>query len=169
MHALHRTFICLKRPTQFGFGIVSVKRNEVDTLVSFKTEADAKRAKNIMTSGTWVYKHRSECEFLSAILPAEETWRVTGEQLVECGIGKFGIDRCFVDEDGCIVVDEAYFLNRDVCTEKFRARLVAVASDWGSLAEPPQAGDDPHGEHGGDVYPGHALGHEDACDGDGYE
>ena len=134
MHPLQKSFMCIKAPTWYGHAIVSVKRNNVDTLLAFRSKQDALLAREIMSAGVWVYKHRWNCLFLAPI-PAmvsveDNTWTLTGQDLVNYGIGMFGVDECKIDKDRCIVMQDAFFLNREVSCDDARARLVHMESGW---------------------------------------
>jgi hypothetical protein len=177
-HAMARPFICLKNATRAGFAVVSVPRNDVHTILAFRSESEALRARCIMSKGVWVLKRRRECEFLSPIPaiddpsdPSTNVWKTTGAHILHYGIGRFGVDECHVDDDGCIVLVQAFFINRDVPEPEFRRTLQRSMrrSASGTTEHPPGDGYESDCDHGGHVDEGDALGQDEARDGDRHE
>jgi hypothetical protein len=133
-HPLNRQLHCLQSASRHGSCIVSVVRNQVPTIVSFGSRKEALRASLIMSSGVWVYKAKRECLFLESIAPrapgraqCPTVWATTGRHLLEFGMNSFGVDECVIDEDGCIVMARAFFINRDLKDRDLRRIL---AEQW---------------------------------------
>jgi hypothetical protein len=112
---MNRTFHCLKNATPSGFGIVSVYHNKTSAILSFKSDETALHARAIMSEGVWAYKY-SECLFLKSIPKITQkksnTWKATGVDLVNYGIGMYIIHECDIDEED--VFTDAFFLDQDV-------------------------------------------------------
>jgi hypothetical protein len=151
---MNRTFHCLKNATPSGFGIVSVYHNKTSAILSFKSDETALHARAIMSEGVWAYKYKRECLFLKSIPKITQkksnTWKATGVDLVNYGIGMYTIHECDIDEEGCIVFTDAFFLDQDVPTDMARRRLQNL-STWWSLTEPPAHRDQADRNHSGDV------------------
>lgn len=169
---MNRTFICLKHASPSGFGLVSVTRSDTSAILSFRSEVEALEARHVMSKGTWVYKHGSECYFLKTIpnVPnmKDNTWRAYGSDFVNYGIGNIDLFTCAIDTDDCIVHLETSSIKKDATTTMARRRLDNQAS-WWSLTEPPAHRDQAHRKHSGDVRGHDRFGHKNTGDCDTYE
>jgi hypothetical protein len=129
---MNTTVFCIQcaRP---NVRLASVHRNEVPTVVAFRTLQEAQRARAILWNKTWAYNAWGEVLIMMPLktLVCEEggklgIWRTTPNVLLRRGMNKFGVDVCEVDPDDVLCVSRALFVHKDVAMHVMSQQLAAT-------------------------------------------
>jgi hypothetical protein len=101
--------------------LVCVHRNEVPTVVAFRTVLQAQRARQVMWNETWQYDAWGQVIMMMPLkgLVKHQSggmviWKATPHAILRRGINKFGVDVCEIDTDNILRVTQAIFVHKQL-------------------------------------------------------
>jgi hypothetical protein len=121
MSAMMNSSLFCVQYTRPPLRLAGVQRNDVPTIIAFRTLAEAQRARTILWNQTWAYDAWGEVLIMMPLKKAVRAdegslgiFRTSPHAIHRRGMNKFGVDVCEVDVDDTLRVSRAMFVHKEV-------------------------------------------------------